>query len=84
MASVLKLIPRHEKRGDMCIEQLARGVIDVRVTRQRQVMRRIAAGAIEAEPFDRLGNAVGDRQRIAQQAASLFLDPPGQPLLHLP
>ena len=68
----------------MAIEQLTRSVIDVWVARQRQVMRCIAAGAIEAESLDRLGYSVGDRQGIAQQAASFFLDPPHQALLHLP
>ena len=84
LASLLKLIPGNEKRGGMSIEQLTRSVIDARVARQRQVMRCIAAGTIEAESLDRLGYSVGDRQRIAQQTAGFFLDTPNQALLHLP
>ena len=68
----------------MLVEQLPGLFVVMRIARQRQVVRGVAAGAIEAEALDRLGDAVGNRQRVAEDAAVLLLHAPLQALFHLP
>ena len=61
----------------MLVEQQLPGLFVVmRIARQRQVVRG-CAGAIEAEALDRLGDAVGNRQRVAEDAAVLSRAAPG-------
>src|SRR3546814_4438554 len=54
------------------------------ISRQWQVVRCVAAGTIEAEAFHRLGDAVGHRQRIVENAARLLFHASLQAQLHLP
>ncbi len=68
----------------MLVEQLPGMLVVARVARQRQVVRGVAAGAMETEALDRLGDTVGNRQGVAEDPAVLLLHPPLQALLHFP
>src|SRR5690606_33305196 len=72
------------QRRRVAVEQLARLRAAVRAAGQWQVVGRVAGRAVEAEALGGLGDGIGNRQRILEDAAVLLVHAAAQALLHFP